>query len=414
MIGQGNVTHLLVGKDLSLLGETKTRADLATGQLGVFKVGSKTAIDGTTDLTAGDRFTIATKNSKGVIVETPVIEYDNIKSKSSTVYAAPAERVRAIGYNGTSGSIDPINYANYVAHVFWKDNSKTFGQGIPVKFAAYAADGSATQAEIAAGLVNNFNKNFQREKPKMIKAEVLLSDAGVATSGGTGAWVNGSKYITIAESAGGANDAAKYNADGATVVAGDYIRFGTAVTDVCYKVVEIIGGGTALATLTLDTPFQGTTTTAKAANAMEVIVAANAATASAGVKLSALPLTEGFEPGVIRWDFLDFEIQLGSEVGATTQSSISTPSLGAGTYYEVAQNEWFLKGNRGEAWRVGNYPKTVTLEATAGKTYDQCVINYMTSNAQTIDRQVASYGTVMIAVEAGSAGYTALLDVVNI
>lgn len=405
MIGQGNVTHLLVGKDLSLLGETKTRADLATGQLGVFKVGSKTAIDGTTDLTAGDRFTIATLNSKGVIVETPVIEYNNIKSKSSTVYAASTVRSRAIGFNGTSGSIDPINYANYVAHVFWKDNSKTFGQGIPVKFAAFAADGSATQAEIAAGLVNNFNKNFQREKPKLIKAEVLVNSAGSAVGAAADTVVGniGSKYVTVTDTGG--------NTTVNAMVAGDYFRAGTAVTDPCYKVVaSTVGTGGGI--LTLDTPLQAAVNLV--GTTAELITAANAAAADCGVKLTGMPLTEGFEPGVIRWDFIDFEIQLGSEVGATTQSSITTPSLGSGTYYEVAQNEWFLKGNRGEAWRVGNYPKTVTLEATAGKTYDQCVINYMTSNAQTIDRQVASYGTVMIAVEAGSAGYTALLDVVNI
>lgn len=405
MIGQGNVTHLLVGKDLSLLGETKTRADLATGQLGIFKVGSKTAIDGTTDLTAGDRFTIATLNTKGVIVETPVIEYNNIKSKSSTVYAAPTVRSRAIGFNGTAGSIDPINYANYVAHVFWKDNSKTFGQGIPVKFAAFAADGSATQAEIAAGLVNNFNKNFQREKPKLIKAEVLVNSAGSAVGAAADTVVGniGSKYVTVTDVGG--------NTTVNAIAAGDFFRAGTAVTDPCYKVTaSTVGTGGGI--LTLDTPLQaavnllGTTS--------ELITAANAAAADCGVKLTGMPLTEGFEPGVIRWDFIDFEIQLGSEVGATTQSSITTPSLGAGSYYEVAQNEWFLKGNRGEAWRVGNYPKTVTLEATSGKTYDQCVINYFTTNAQTIDRSVNSYGTVMIAVEAGSAGYTALLDVVNI
>ena len=125
MIGQGNVTHLLVGKSLIMLANTGTRSDLATGQIGVFLVGSKTAL-GANALTAGQRFTIATLNSKGVIVETPVMEYDNIKSKSFTAYAAPAERSRAIGFNGTAGSIDKINYANYVAHVFWKDNSKTF------------------------------------------------------------------------------------------------------------------------------------------------------------------------------------------------------------------------------------------------------------------------------------------------
>lgn len=394
MIGQGNVTHLLVGKDLDTLANTGKRSDLATGQIGVFKVGSKTAT-GANALVAGDKFTIATKNSKGVIVETPVMEYDNIKSKSFTGYVAPAERVRAIGFDGVSGSIDPINYANYVAHIFWKDNSKTFGQGIPVKFAAYAADGSATQAEIAAGLVNNFNKNFQREKPKLIKAEVLLNSAGtiVPTGAGTVSFTNGSKYVKFNTAIDDATGAAK-------LAVGDYIKAATGITTVAYKVVAI---DVATDIATLDTPYQGATATIANATA-KIVIAATAATAAAGVKLTGMPLTEGFEPGVIRWDFIDFEIQLGSEVGATTQSVITNPTLGSGSYYEVAQNEWFLKGNRGEAWRVGNYPKNVTLEATSGKTYEQFTVNYATTNAQTIDRTVNSYGSVMIAVESAVAG----------
>ena len=394
MIGQGNVTHLLVGKDLDTLANTGKRSDLAVGQIGVFLVGSQTAL-GANALTAGKRFTIATKNSKGVIVETPVMEYDNIKSKSFTGYVAPAERVRAIGFDGVSGSIDPINYANYVAHIFWKDNSKTFGQGIPVKFAAYAADGSATQAEIAAGLVNNFNKNFQREKPKLIKAEVLINAAGTAAGAATDTFVGklGSKYIAVTDTSTDASVIA--------LVAGDFIRMGTAVTDPCYKIVANTGT-TGNGILTLDTPLQsafnllGTT--------CEYITASQAAAVACGVKLTGMPLTDSFEPGVINWDFIDFEIQLGSEVGSTSQSVITNPTLGAGSYYEVAQNEWFLKGNRGEAWRVGNYPKNVTLEATSGKTYEQFTVNYATTNAQTIDRTVNSYGSVMIAVESASTG----------
>ena len=36
-----------------------------------------------------------------------------------------------------------------------------------------------------------------------------------------------------------------------------------------------------------------------------------AAAASAGIKISALPLTDGFQPGVIRYDILDFTVELG-------------------------------------------------------------------------------------------------------
>jgi hypothetical protein len=417
MIGQSNVTHMLVGKDLNLLANTGKREDLAVGQIGVFLVGSQTALGtGATDLAAGNRFTIATKNSKGVIVETPVIEYDGISSKKVAPYAAPSQRVRAIGFDGTAGSIAVKNSTNYVAHVFFQDNSTTFAQGTPVKFGAYASSAAATQAEIAAGLTNNFNKNFKREVPKLIKAETLLNNAGVATSGGTGSWVAGGKYVVIGESAGAAADAGKYNADAATIAPGDFLRFGTATTDPCYKVVAISGGGTASATITLDTPFQGVTTTAKAAAEMEVIAAATAAGVAAGVLMTALPTTSTFEPGLIRYDFTEFTVQLGSEVGATTQSVVATPSLGAGTYWEVAQNEWFLKGNRGEAWRVGSYPKNVTLEATPGKTYNQITLTYATNNAKTIDRTVASFGNIMIATEDPGSGavYAQLQDVLNI
>ena len=416
MIAQSNVTHMLVGKDLDMLANTGTRADLATGQLGVFKVGSKTAMGTSGSLAAGDRFTIATKNSLGVIVETPVIEYSNIRSKAAADYSAPTQRVRTIGYTGSTGSITATNSANYVVHVFYKDNSKTFGYGTPVKFAAFAASASTSQAEIAAGLVNNFNKNFQRESPKLIKAEMLSANAGSATSGGVISVTNGSKYVKIVESAGAAADAGKYGGDASSLTVGDFLRIGTATTDPVYKIAAVSGIGTAAAYLTLDTPYQGTTNASVAANAAEAIAAADAAAAAAGVKLTALPLTTGFQPGVIRYDVLDFEVELGDAFGGTVQATSAAPFAGNGTYWEVAQNEWFLKGNRGEAWRVGNYPKNIVLEATSGKTYDITTFSYLTENATTIDRKVASFGTVMIATEVASAGgvYVSLKDLLNI
>lgn len=401
MIAQNNVTHLLVGKDLNILANTSTRADLAIGQIGVFLVGSKVAK--TTALSAGDRFTVVTKNSKGVLVESPVIEYSNIAKKSYVDYAAATQRSRAIGFNGTSGSIDEQNNAQYVAHIFWYDNSKTFGYGKPVKFAAYLSSSAATQVEIAAGLVQNFNKNFSRENPKILKAEVLINSAGTAVATGVDTIVfkNGSKYFTAT------------NIDDATgtaaMVVGDYIRIGTAVTDPCYKIVAIdavnnIG--------TIDTPFQGADISGLDTT-YELVVAATAATSDAGVKLTALPTTGSFVPGVIKYDITEFEVELKQDFGATTTSSITTPSSGSGTYWEVAENEWFLKGNRGEAWRVGNYPKDLTLEAVSGDTYNQITLNYATNGAKTIDRTVQSFGSLMIATKVpGTGGIYASLKTV--
>ena len=396
MIAQGNVTQLLVGKDLAIL-EAGKRDALATGQIAVFKVGSQTS-ESVGAIAAGSKVTIATKNSKGVIVETPVIDINTITAKNKQVYAAPSQRVRAIGFNGTSGSIDDVNGEVYTAHIFWKDNSCTFANGTPVKFATYEASAAATQVEIAAGLAASFNKNFKKENPKLITAAVLLNNAGTALGTGvdTITLKNGSKYFTATDI-----DDAIANA---ALAVGDYLRIGTAKTSPCYKIVAI---DTTNNIGTLDTPYQGVNYAAVDTN-FEVIPAADAATADAGVLLTALATTADFQPGVIRYDFTEFEIELGTGCGATTQSSITSPSLGSGTYYEVAQNEWFLKGNRGEAWRVGNYPKEVALEATPGKTYNQISINYVNGAAKTIDRTVNSYGTVMVAIEVGTNAYASL------
>lgn len=409
MISQKNVTHVFVGADLNAPANTVTRATLANGAIGVFAVGSKTCT-GVNALTSGSRYTVVLKDIYGNLIESPVFTYGQEVSKAAINYAAPTSQTSAIGFNGTSGAIVAANSTNYVVHVFWKDQLSTFQQGVPVKFAAYKSDATATQVEIANGLVVNFNKNFSRETPKTMKAEILINDAGVATSGGTGSLTNGSKYMTIAESAGAAADAGKYNADGATIVAGDYIRLGGgAVTDPCYKVTAISGGGTALATLTLDTPYQGTTNAALAAASMEVIAAATAAGADCGVKLSALDLQTYFEPGIVKQSTLTYDVTLGEDFGATPYTKLTAGSPGAGSYQEVAHNEWFLKGNRGETWRVGNYPKQVKLNAVSTLTYNAVVLNFAEKTANTIGAPVYTYGTIlMYAPVAGNNIYASL------
>jgi hypothetical protein len=389
MIAQSNVTQMLVGKDLDILASTATREDLTVGQIGVFLVGSTTAK--TTALSAGDRYSIAFKNAKGVVIETPVITFGSETNKVAKLYEAPVQQSSAIGYNGTSGSIEVSNSTNYVAHVFWKDNSKTFGgQGQPVKFAAYYSDAASTQLEIATGLTENFNKNFSRENPKVIKAETLSAAAGAAMTGtGTLTVVNGSKYAT-----------AGTDVD-AVLTVGDYVRIGgTATTDPVYKVIAL---DTTNEIVTLNTPYQGASATVAEA-ATEVVTAAAGAAAAAGVKLTALPVTDEFQAGVVRYDVTTFDVELKEEFGATTYSELTTPSTGSGTYWEVAQNEWFLKGNRGETWRVGRYPKENILEATSGKTYDHITVEYAQDNSKTIDRNVKAFGAYLIATEDASVG----------
>jgi len=172
MLGQKNKTHMIVGKDLALLTETQTRANLVAGKIGVFKNGSATAIDGTTDLTTGDRFKVVYMNVDGDIIESPMYDYDLLTKKNAKNYVAGTEQKTYVGYNGTSGSIAVANSDIYHIHIMRKDWSATWGEHGSFKLAgAYESDASATQTEIADVLVLNMVKNFVDET----KQDVLIN-----------------------------------------------------------------------------------------------------------------------------------------------------------------------------------------------------------------------------------------------
>lgn len=393
MIAQSNVTHMFIGKDLDIAAATKTRADLSIGEIGIFKVGVALA-NAAGVLAAGDRYTIVTKNQSGTIIESPVITKGSGLA-NQVAYAAATNEAKAIGFNGTTGSIAVVNSNDYVVHVSWKDNSKTYGQSNDlVKFAAYRSDASATQIEIADGLALNFNKNFSREDPKILKAEVLSAEAGDALGTGvdTITLKNGSKYFTATDI-----DDATINA---ALAVGGYLRIGTATTSPIYEITAI---DTVNNIGTLNMPYQGADYAALD-TLFEQVTAADAAAAAAGIKISALNDQKYFEPGLVKSYNVSFDLQLNEDFGATTLSNVTGGSPGSGTYYEIAETEWFLKGNRGETWRQGNYPKAINLESTSGKTYDITTINFKEANSTTIDRDVMAFGSVMIATEDASGG----------
>lgn len=392
MIAQSNITTIIVGTDQDILTASETRDDLSNGQIGVFLVGS--AVAKTTALAAGERFQIVYKDSGGNIIESPVIQYSNLLSKGSVSPAVAAtERVRYIGFDAvnSAGSIDVANNETYSVEVRFWDTTKTYGYGKLSKFASYTSDSSATQAEIASGVSYSFNVNFQRENPKLISAEAVINNTGAAITGtGNLTAENGRNTILAATDV------------DAVLAVGDYIRLGTvagaALTDGAYKITSF---DTTNEIMTIDQPFQGTSGTYTEANC-DYIAAATAASADAGIKVSGLP-TE-YNPGIIKYSKVEFENLLKAGWGTTDTSTTSVPSKGTGTYEEISEVEWFLKGNRGEPWRVGNYPKDTVLTSVAGKTYEQINFRYEDRNATTIDRQVSSYGDVFIATETESVG----------
>ena len=394
MIAQKNVTHIVVGKDDDLATSSETRDDLIAGQIGVFKVGSTTAT--TSALAAGERFQIVYKRVDGAVINSPVISYSNTSDKKAVLYSAAVVASKALGFNGTTGSIDVSNSDVYTVHYKYYDDGKTYGRSKPLKFVTYQSSASATQAEIALGLAKNFALNATRENmvnafsPLAVKA--VINNAGAVITGTGNITANyGSKYMVAATDV------------DAVLNVGDYFRLGTAagaaVTDDVYKVVSL---DTTNEIIEVDRPFQGTSATYTEANC-DYIAAATAATADAGVIFTAQ--TAPFKAGKLYYSPVYFDFGLISEAFGTTTVTdpLTTASKGKGTYSEIAEVEWFLRGNRGEPYRVAEYPVDYTPDAISGKTYDQISFNYFDDNAQSLDYNPKSFGSILIATENESA-----------
>ena len=399
MIAQNNATHIVVGKDISLA-TSGARSALSTGQIGIFNNGSGAA--SATALVAGDGFVASTKDADGNIKNTPFIKYNDIVSKSSKTYTAPAQKKVYVGYNGTTGSITAANSSLYILRVVLKDNTAALQEHPLYEIADYNSDASVTQEEVALGLIRSMVKNFTSKKPgkvTVVQPGLINSAAVVLTDdfAGTLTLVAGSAYATVTSSG-------QY-ATTTDIVVGDYVRVGAtsatavALTSNVYKIIGFTG--TTTKTLQFDRPVIESGTYATGTGT-QVILAATAIAANFGISLTGVALP--FKVGLVKYDVIDFEVVLSEAFGATLITTATAPSKGTGTYQEVAELEWFLKGNRGETFRVASYPVDNVLVATPGKTYSVVTVNYKVGDTKYLDRNITQTATLMFATEVDSSG----------
>lgn len=399
MLSQKNISHIFVGAATGL--STGAVSALSAGQIGVYQNGGLTGDAGA--LTTNDKFQVFLNGANGELINSPWIDFNNIVSKNAVNYTAPTEKLEYVGYNGTTGSIAVSNSTVYTMHMNIQDGTKTWGEHPLFKFvAAYESDASATQLEIADALVVNAVKNFEREVAAgidYIEVGRITNDAVTAghSLDNNATVVNGSNVVAVGTSL-------AYNTAGGTLVAGDYLRIGTvgagtALTSGVYKV-------TAIDTLNvvLDRPVnEASGTYATATDDIEVITSTQAAAATAwGLTFKSKPLA--FSPGLKKYQKLNFNLQLGDGFGSTLTTVSTKATKGEGTYYEVAENEWLLKGNRGEPFRVADYPVSNVLNANSAKTYDAVVVHFTNNNSIQLDHEVKSYISLVFYVATDTAG----------
>lgn len=384
MLAQNNVTHIYVGSNNALV--TLTQAPSTARTMGIKRLGEQ--LCDATALGTGDGFQVLYADKAGKLQVSPVLYWNDLVSKRKLAASADAAQVVAIGYNGTSGSIETNNGGEYLVTIGWKDGTKMFNKR-QYKYGQYTADASATQYEIVNGIQTSLLATLRKDPYTMFKVEKINSGAQLnAMASATALVTNGSKIVTLSED------------ESLTCPDGSFIRFGTsgAGTAPVYKVIDITADGL---TITLDQPYQGASAAAFAHTSIETLTEGNW-----GLLITAMDSNKPFELG--KWEFnpLRFDVGLSVDFGATPTTILTSPAKGVGTYKSIATIEWELVGNRREAFRIAEYPVDInsSLGATSGETYTTYVLQFKDRSTQVIGGTAESHITLMIASAGTSLG----------
>jgi hypothetical protein len=396
MYTQKNVNYLVIGA-----AATKTTGAIGamnTGEIGIFTPEGVRITEATAATSAAAEFEIVAKLADGTIQKSPKYKKADIVKATVKAYTAGTVQTDYIGYNGTTGSIDVINDNLYKIHIQVQELLKSNSDGRKFKYGAYESSSSATQAEIASGLLKSLINNFSREAEKFIKFTMLADHAGTEAAGAADTFVGneGSKSILVTESGG----VLPY-----LFAVGDYLRIGTATTDPIYKIVgttvTVADGGV----LTLDVPLQAAVSTS-GTGVVEYITAAQMATANCGIKMvgQALSFTPGkFNDEVAMWEtqLVDFE--------DTTETFKSTAATrGTGTVNQVKQMEWFFQKNEGEPYANSfsdTFAKRTNADsAVGGGGYDLLTLQFETKNVVAFEQPVSPQ-SIVLALPATAPNY---------
>ncbi len=372
--------HFLIAKEIARTASASIDPNsanyIADGEI-VITDGAGTVLD-TTTVATKDEVRIAQRSGNNIIWS-PAIRAKEISQYKGAAFSAAVEQITYVGFNGTAGAIDTISENDYLVRVIRQDTQATYLNKEQLKFGSMRSDASATQEEIATGVTSSLIANFAQEPEREIKFERVINNAGAAVAQTATPTYKSTLVVMSAANA---------------FVAGDHVRFGTAVTDPTYKVASKSGND-----LVLDIPFQGASGTGLT---VEIIVAATAATADFGIKMSGLP--RKFERGVFKYSKVRFEVTL-AEFGTTGITFDTAAVDGTGTTEEVQEREWFAsEGIHGKIERIGTPPPVFKQDADPAKSYSLLYIKNNDASVSSIQGSPKSQIEVQLALDKGIAG----------
>lgn len=313
---------------LPAVGALVTDANLAKGAVVLTDLGNR-RLDAAafTALVDGDQYRIVQGKGLGQqLMKTPVITVGKDKF-TINAFKPAVQQVTIIGFNGTTGALPTANNTDFWIKVRKRDNdAANRSQPMSLFAGPVQTDATGTQAELASLLVANGYLNFKDEPANhYLKFEAICDNAGATDATAITADVtNGSRGVTLV-------------AAPTTMVAGDFIRFGTTVNDPVYRITSIVGTA-----LVLNSPYTGDTATGVT---IEYVTAALAAAANFGIKITGIQAP---------FNVNTFRDYYANRFTATFSNSsvLVTPSVGArngnGVWQQVAMDEYLSYGYEGQ------------------------------------------------------------------
>ena len=349
---QNDITLLFVGGAAT---KTTGKIDVMNQyEIGIFTPAGARVTESTA-ATVTEFIVVQSRGASLAPIVSPIIKKADVVKASRKAYVAATEEVDYIGYNTSSGSIDAINDNLYRIRLSMDESLNSNKGRIYIKDGVYQSDATATQVEIANGLVTSLVNNFKREPEKAMKFERVTSSTVTTATTGTLDVRYGSVYVT-----------ASVDIDNGGAVVGDYL----VLSGVAYKIVAL---DTTNQVATLDVPFQGTSDTALADASVGFITAANAAAGNWGIKITGRPLK--FVVGKIAYRKARWVTSI-QDFGATTITNSAGAKEGSGTTEQAQEFEYFMRGNDSENFHMGEPNIFARInDVVVGTNYDQIFLN---------------------------------------
>lgn len=331
-------------------------------------------------LAAADRYRIVQGKGTGKqLMISPMITKASA-TLSTSIHRIAVQQVSIVGFNGTTGSLPAANSTDYFIKIRKNDNdAANRSQPMSLFAGPIKSDASATQEEVAFALVKNGQANFAKEPANgYLKFDVISDGTTAAIGTATLAATNGSTALT-------------YSAAHSLAV-GDLVFIAGAT----YQVAAV----PTTTTVTLSTPFEGTTVTALATG---TTYATNhgklTAAANFGVRLTGVQAN--FDVNAMRDYYVNrFTVTFSDESTLITTTGART---GSGVWQQVAMDEYMSYGFEGQNDMLAVPPRFRDQAVIEGNKYGCMEISW-TEDIRGLVSLQGGKGSVLVYVDLGTSG----------